>query len=184
MPVRVQQCLRSHPGNVFTVDPAEPRIAGVLLDHSVDDCPGAIVAEQVLHKTLRAQMGKREPRPLDVALHKLVPGPVADGGVVPPARTEMHHVLHAGFFRLVDKCLALAQHVHGVAGDQQGAVDALQRRGQGVFLVEVHDHGTNALCCKGLRLGVGAHGRDQRNALVGLQVAQGVAADLAGGAGD
>ena len=109
---------------------------------------------------------------------------MADGGVVTPAGAQMHHVLHPGLFCLIEKRLALAQHVHGIAGHEQGAIDALQRRGQGLFFIEVQDHGANALVFKGLGLGGGAYCRDQRDGVVGHEVAQGVAADLARGAGD
>ncbi|MNT11392.1 hypothetical protein D3C71_1359220 [compost metagenome] len=113
-----------------------------------------------------------------------MPGPVSNGGVVAATSTEVHNMLHPGLFRLIEKHLALAQHVDGIAGRQKGAVNTLQRRRQRFFLIKIHNDGADALSGKRLGFFRGAYRRHQGNGGVCLQVTQSIAAYLAGGAGN
>ncbi|MNP69520.1 hypothetical protein D3C76_1656250 [compost metagenome] len=65
----------------------------------------------------------------------------------------MHDVFHPGLFRAIEKRLALAQHVHGVASDQKGPVDAFQGRGQRLFSIKIQHDRANTPGCKSLGFG-------------------------------
>jgi hypothetical protein len=89
--------------------------------------------------------------PFDVSLNKLVPGIVGNPSVIPSAGTEVDDVLHAGFFCYVEKVLALAQHVDGVASDHEDALNTIQCGRYRLGLIEIKglDPNTQTTCFVG-----------------------------------
>ena len=97
------------------------------------------IAQDVLHEGFRAQVGVGEAGPLDIPLDELMPCPVGNGGVIPAACAEMHDVVNACRPGVVEECLALPQHVDGVAGDDKQAVNVPEGRHVGTFVVQIEE---------------------------------------------
>jgi hypothetical protein len=70
-----------------------------------------------------------------------VPGIVCHARVIIPAGAKMNNVLHASLLGDVQEVFALAHHVYGVAGGEEGPINALERWCDRLGLVEVEiDH--------------------------------------------
>lgn len=73
----------------------------------------------------------------DVTLHQFVPREVWVGGAPVAEHAQVHQETHTGILRGVHQRLGLVVHRRGVAGHHEQPVDALERGGEGVGVVEI-----------------------------------------------
>src|ERR1700722_19679680 len=141
MPLRVRETVRCDCGYIIAIHPTQSRIAHVMPDDAFPDVTLTAVPEKVLHEYLRPQMGKRHPRPLDVALDELVPAIMSDPRIVTSACAQVNDLFNASLLCHVHQILALAKHVDGIPGRHKDPVDSLERRSESLDSVQVQrDH--------------------------------------------
>ena len=133
---------RRHRRNVAHRDPAHATIPPVERQLTRS---GSTEVQQIIHEHVGMEVGPGQAARLDVALDELMPGEVGVGAVPFGKNTDMDDVLHTRLLRGIHQGLALRQHRHRVAGQQEDAVHTGQGQGKCARVIQVQMNGLFSL---------------------------------------